>query len=132
MNNENYDCAYFIAKFEALADRDVGLGHIGSRCALYHCGIGGVADYYPPTQEALALATVLGFKRSDNKPYGYAERVYYINDGHNTAYQQPTPRRRILAALHDIKRQQEEAAEAFELRPLNLSKQPKEASCVQV
>lgn len=129
MNNENYTVDWFINFFGAIPeDKWISNGDLwdgwSTRCAVGHCLKYGDIEHTPESQALVRVMTPL---RGANSWW-----IYDINNGDDPRYQQPTPKLRILAALHDIKRQQEEAAERFELRPLNLSKQPKEASCVQV
>lgn len=91
-----YDAAYFIRKFEAIPDDQWCLVQYvddrGRRCAFGHCG---VEDDDPAGSmsrggEGRALDTLLG---------GLA---HLINDGVYSAYKQPHPKARILAALRDL------------------------------
>lgn len=92
----NYDVDYFINKFEAIPEDKWCTGNYidkaGNHCALGHCGeravLGGL------TEEAKALSGL--FTQIDDEPAG-------VNDGHSDAYNQPTPKQRILSALRDIK-----------------------------
>lgn len=90
-----YDCDYFIKKFEAIPEDNWWVGdfrNMGNHCqfcALGHCGM----TYHNSTKESDALDELFG-----------DAVVPEINDGENPAYQQPTPKQRILAALYDIKK----------------------------
>jgi hypothetical protein len=87
-----YDIDYFIDKFEAIPEdrwvSDKYFNPLGQCCAVGHCGIVG--------PEALALKVI--FVKGDT----LVERVNY---GADQRFQQPTPKQRILAALHHIKNQ---------------------------
>lgn len=118
MNNENYTVDYFIAKFEAIPTDKwcvMFLERDGRHCAIGHCLS---STLRPPEMqpEAAALINLTG------KTGGDDPTIALVNNGSSLTYPEDTPKLRVLAFLHDIKRQQEEAAEAFELRPLNLSK----------
>ena len=85
----------------------------GQHCALGHCGARirrGVADYG-------LMADALHVLIHKHHRVGVA----WINDRRSPSFPQPTPNQRILAALHHIQAHQDSAAEAFELRPLNLT-----------
>lgn len=115
MNNENYTVDYFIAKFEALADSDVGFGRRVNHCALWHCGL--TDPWCEVNEEARALAELFRplVRTSTEVDTRCIEPVWLVNDGNKCLpefiKEAKYPRQRILAALHDIKRQQEEAAE---------------------
>lgn len=93
-----YTVDYFIAKFEAIPEEKWFIGDFiniynpEQKCAYGHCGC---IKSLGETIESNML-----FDLFDNP-------VHYINDGHDEKYQQSTPKQRILAALHDIKKQQE-------------------------
>lgn len=102
----NYDVDYFIRKFEAIPeekwlqknmffDRDLGKG-----CAIGWCGFfKPTGEFVDRTPESKALIELfLKHIRRD---------VILINDGDVPQYNQPTPRQRILAALHDIRKMQQ-------------------------
>lgn len=104
-----YTVDYFIAKFEAIPeykwhmDTYVHPLNEDTCCALGHCG----ERVYCTTDEAG------GLKGLFYDAHKYIESdcieifIVDINDGNNARYQQTTPKQRILAALHDIKKQQE-------------------------
>lgn len=107
----NYDADYFIAKFEAIPDRQWTRSQYadgwGGFCALGHCGerVEISTDGYMrrrniQTEEGEALRKLF----SDSLGlYSSPDRV---NDGISDEYQQETPKQRILAALRDIKEAQ--------------------------
>lgn len=97
MSATKYDAAYFIAKFEAIPDEKWNIGSLksddGSRaCAIGHCD--------SQSGEAYKLARL--FPEAENSHLCGAA---FINDGFHPAYQQPTPKARILAALRDLQAQ---------------------------
>jgi hypothetical protein len=63
-----YDRDYFIKKFEAIPEGEIGKASIKNHCALWHCG---VDDQYNMTDEAQALLSVIS---------ATIEGVYCIND----------------------------------------------------
>lgn len=86
-----YTVDYFIKKFEAIPEElwCVNAFHAGNKsCALGHC-----MDV--SNNAAACLSKILNYN------------VGQINDGEANGYQQPTPKQRILAALHDIKQMQQ-------------------------
>lgn len=100
-----YDVNYFIRKFEAIPEGEWHSGnyynHDKTRfCALGHCGgrirNDGCAE---STDESRSLGDLF---------IHCGLLVGFINDGRHGHYPQPTPKQRILAALADIKRQQEQ------------------------
>lgn len=93
-----YDVDYFIAKFEAIPEEkwSIGSGNKYTKCAMMHCGVKISANSnYIYNDEISALITL--FRTIDGGS------VISINDGWDDSYTQPTPKQRILAALHDIK-----------------------------
>lgn len=98
--NTEYTVDYFIHKFSAIPDGKWCVGKLidddGRSCAAGHCGF----RCGPLPAECKALTAILG--------EGIA--VPAINDGVHPRYKQPTPKARILQALHDIKSKQEQAA----------------------
>lgn len=108
MNNYDYD--YFIRKFEAIPDEQWAIrAYVAgdSRCAFGHCGMTNHGAI-PKIPECAALRELIGGNHL----------VTRINDGVESGYDQPTPRARILAALHDAKSKAESALDAYETRPL--------------
>lgn len=93
-----FDIDHFIKKFEAIPDYLWTVGNFtdGVRttkcCALGHCGERSTSH----TEEALALIALFA---------GQALSVAEVNDGEHSYFQQPTPKQRILAALHHLKAQ---------------------------
>lgn len=94
MTNEQYDVNYFIEKFEAIPGELWCRGALtdgdGHHCALGHCGES--LEGFTPESSALRRLFM---------QEGMA--VININDCTNFG---PTPKARILAALHDIKAKQ--------------------------
>lgn len=122
--NNEYDCDWFIRFFEAIPEDKWCIGTLtvpgfpSVHCAIGHCGlIGGNVDCWRDAPLARRLQFI--FRRTLHCD------VAVINDGQHDGFQQPHPKARILAALRHIKAKQEAAAEAFELRPLQLT--PKES-----
>lgn len=125
MNQPIYDVNWFLDFFSAIPEDKwcvCALERGDTRCANGHLnyrvhGSGQWPDGQPP-------ASVFALTDLTQKHLGLSAPD--INNGNFfnvvTRFPQPTPRARILAALTDIKSQQEQAAEAFELRPLNLTK----------
>lgn len=123
MNNQ-YSIPYFIEKFTAIPDErwcENAFHDMNDRhCALGFCGIprfpraagrppfmeSGDHEINPFYAEAKALRDIIG------------GNVGAINNGTNANYQQPTPKARILAALHDAKAKAEAALDQYETRPL--------------
>lgn len=92
-----YTVDYFIDKFEKIPEEnwlENGCFQDGNGrfCALGHCAL---RPWSRVTSEAVAL------NRLFVKIYS---SVVNINDGKCSKYLQPTPKQRILAALHDIKK----------------------------
>lgn len=106
--NTIYDVDYFIKKFEAIPEDKWctgSLGGNGKHCALGHCGMTRTID---ATYEATMLAELfVKYLRVHKFEYDWVfHTVYPINDS-KLKYNLPTPKQRILAALHDIKKLQE-------------------------
>lgn len=92
-----YDVDYFIEKFEAIPEESWCTEEFekdGACCAFGHCG----TRDFKSTIEAIELAHL--FSNLDDI------YVVCVNDGSEPMYSQPTPKQRILAALHDIKKLQ--------------------------
>jgi len=88
-----YDVNYFIKKFEAIPEDKWTTGRFalgGQCCALGHCGERLRAE----TEESRALDRVVG-------EHGFV--VITINDGSDLRFNQPTPKKRILAVLQYVK-----------------------------
>lgn len=117
-----YDVTYFIEKLSAIPDalwKMHGSGYAGEpRCANGHCMGVGCSDL---TEETADLCVVFDTLKYHNKytgkeinnrasyPGRYSFAADQINNGMVIEYQQPTPKARILAALHDIKKLQQPA-----------------------
>lgn len=100
MSHVNFDVDYFIKKFNAIPESDIGVG-LSERCALWHCGvrlIENVKGGYSGTEESAALIKLFGgFRRTD------FHAVYSINDIGPIGQQTLTPKQRILNKLYQIK-----------------------------
>lgn len=106
-----YNVSYFIDKFSKIPESlwTIGAngwtGAQGKYCAGGFCGQTSGEN----TEESLALTKLFlklpCFKNREG--ISNEEVIYYINDGiKKQDYPQPTPKARILAALHDIKNMQ--------------------------
>lgn len=112
-----YTVDYFIRKFSKIPEEKWTTGDwcIGDKfCSNGFCGMHG-ANYNFGTPEAVAFNKLIKHLKItiDKNSIGKCEKYFwsvsvYINDGDTEEYQQPTPKQRILAALYDIKKLQEE------------------------
>lgn len=111
----NYDVNYFIRKFEAIPDKRWITGDWDNTqgcCANGHCDVSGGKE----TLEAICLNELFSKLTISIKPISHIDlnedcwysRTVAVNDGFTNEYPQPTPKQRILAALYDIKKMQEE------------------------
>lgn len=120
-----YDVNYFIKKFKAIPDKDWTTGSFmngftSQRCALGHCmsrkmidkiSSAGLKDNGDCTYKATTEDMEGGLKityafcsiLNPENPYLGSQQVIDINNGNHPRYQQTTPKKRILAALADIK-----------------------------
>lgn len=102
-----YDKAYFIAKFEAIPDSEIGTGSPGNCCAAYHCGLrsGQSEEEIKNNAELSALGELLmpEAKRQfpGDRKFTLYGAVWRINDGYCPP-ENETPKTRILAALRDL------------------------------
>lgn len=97
---KRYDKAYFIQKFQAIPEQEIGSRLLENHCALWHCGvrIDESGGNYMKTEEAVALADLLrpfavGIGCSPGA--GSLAPVWFVNDRGDG----PTPSARILNAL---------------------------------
>lgn len=98
--NIQFDVNYFITKFSAIPEEKWTVHSLcnnkGQRCAIGHClpnwHWGDIANKYT-SDEVMHLSALL-------------EGTILINNGEDHRYQQPSPKKRILAALMDIKKAQ--------------------------
>jgi hypothetical protein len=108
----NYNIDYFIAKFKAIPEDQMGDSQ-DTGCAYGQCRKSHrVRDDGSATQEGIALtklmASINGLTASSKACYDpYLGTPARINNGEVEQYQQPTPKQRILAALLDIKNAEE-------------------------
>jgi len=99
-----YDKDYFIKKFEAIPDEDIGKGRLDKHCALHHCGvhINGRGEYVE-TVEARKLAKLFG---SNELPiiHKINDGTYYFDPkvGKNIIAEGNTPKERILNKLRSL------------------------------
>lgn len=98
-NHPKFTKNYFIAKFEAIPESEIGTS-INDRDPLFHCGCENITR---PTEEAKALSDLLRYwfwlRNIRTKS---VEPVWKINDGRTQWFRQATPKQRILAALRQI------------------------------
>lgn len=96
-----YDVDYFIAKFEAIPEAEIGSGALFNHCALWHCG----SEYSKMTPEALALTELFKPRVLEVRPSCLDDEIiYHVNDGHFFGSDgPPSPKQRILTLLRDIK-----------------------------
>lgn len=136
-----YDVDYFIKKFSAIPENmwciEKLRNHLNQRCANGHCGI---EQYGHKTNESIALkkifsvltitsATEVGLINGETMHGIFLSvKAMDINDGKAREYQQPTPKQRILAALHDIKKLTEPKKErvVYVAVPVSITEQAKE------
>lgn len=95
-----YNVDYFIKKFEAIPEDRWTTGMYedegGAKCALGHCNF----HITGQGQEGNDLYTMVTVHGNLNE-----FSVLCVNDGLCEKYQQPTPKQRVLALLHDIKKE---------------------------
>ncbi len=100
-----YDIDYFINKFTAIPDDKWTTRRyetINDKCcALGHCG----ERTTKHTIEATTLNDIIANSHII-PPQSKSTTIVYINDGDHNDYKQDTPKARILAALNDIKNNQ--------------------------
>lgn len=114
----NYDVDYFLAKFQSIPEDKVVAftqdDRKGGHCAYGWCAKPDMNGWHysgNDTSEGKALQRLLGSipnLKAHNTSIGpYYHTPARINNGEIKQYQQDTPKQRILAALHDVKRLQE-------------------------
>lgn len=91
-----YTKEYFIKKFEAIPDKEIGMGELLQHCALWHCGVRLENGGYTSTEESTALIKLFG----GNHPEEF-NRVYGINDSKDYSLGK-TPKERILNKLKSL------------------------------
>lgn len=101
MRDQIYDVEYFINKFEAIPDHEIGAVRLSAHCALWHCGLKN--GEYVHTDESKALTILFGGDIND-KSKGFPA-VYTINDGGFAINERlgDTPKQRILNKLYQIR-----------------------------
>lgn len=115
-----YTVDYFITKFEAIPEEQYceGVFRSGNACcANGHCGVEYlIHDESCLTAESIGLQKVFSVLQIHEKGrliedgFGglYSDKAAFINNGLCDEYRQSTPKQRILAALYDIKKIQQE------------------------
>lgn len=99
MNNE-FTIEYFINKFEAIPEEDIGEGSLADHCALYHCGVRLERGEYVPTEEARTLGNIFSKTMSrENLSKDPTSHVFVINDDPNLG---KTPKQRLLNTLKKL------------------------------
>lgn len=107
-----YNVDYFIKKFDAIPDDQIGSVTIERHCSLWHCGVRSSNDGL--TEEALALGELLQtLNPAANSP---EEAVIQLNDSPwmgTVIGPGRTPKLRMLYALRKIKAQKPEVKETW-------------------
>ena len=104
---QRHQAKYFINFFEAIPDErwcaGLQIAPDGQRCALGHLlpEDEKFDEDHGSNEKNEAVSRLFGGGYLTGGGY----KVAAINDGRNRRYQQPTPKARILAALHDLIRQ---------------------------
>lgn len=95
-----YTVDYFIDKFEDIPEDNWVTG-MTKDLELGCCVMGWCGGYF--TDQTTGLIKILAGHMADTSNDFGRKYVYAINDGLLPIYQQLTPKRRILAALYDIR-----------------------------
>jgi len=127
--NITYDVDYFISKFQAIPEEGYCIGELddtyGAHCANGWCGVTYEAlhnaNFNEETKALQKIFSILELTKTYDpvclkaentwEEWGYSIKAADINNGETKEYQQPTPKQRILAALYDIKAQQQALTE---------------------
>lgn len=145
---EKYTVDYFIDKFAAIPEDQWAMGtfnHGGRKCVNGHCGARYAHIVQEQTGEVAGLQKVLfplcedvELPGTHRKEYEmttrYSVTAAKINNGTDDRYQQATPKQRILAALADIKRMEQEkkqqalAEVSLFLQGIDFSEEKREAA----
>lgn len=137
----NYDLNYFLKKFAAIPDHKWTTGTFqfeGQKCAMGHClpddyiekinNAGVVYELHRTTPKCLYKPTAEECKTvlkelyelakliDPQSPNNGTEQIILINNGYHPNYKQKTPKARILAALHDVKKLQEKDQKPKEVK----------------
>lgn len=93
MAKTKYNKQYFIDKFSALNESEIGKHSIYNHCALFHLGVTESIDGdYIHTEESKAMTKLLGLKTPND--------IFYLSDGTCDYHKLgDTPKQRILNAL---------------------------------
>lgn len=144
-----YTVDYFIKKFEAIPDNKfisgkfvikkyfLGFCYDTKKCAAGHCikdtsiKKGEFPIIKNDEKELIALYKVFGVTKIENSTDFWTAQgiIAKINNGIDARYQQPTPKERILAALYDIKKIQQQIEPSFDTvidKPFPADNKPKE------
>jgi hypothetical protein len=104
-----YSIDYFIQKFEAIPENQIGEGEIEKHCALYHCGVKTNKDYKNLSEEAIALANIFKPLYHTQEENNLSVYIYSINDGSDNVNGiienviGNTPKERLLNSLYKLK-----------------------------
>lgn len=114
-----YTVDYFIKKFSNTRDNMWCINSLhddGKSCANGWCGVTLTFDgkenslVYFATPESIAMAKLfkpLATGKIYDHHENYSNIAAHINNGNHPGYQQPTPKQRILEALHNLKKMQQ-------------------------
>jgi len=92
---ELYSKEWFIRKFEAIPEEEIGSGSVQEHCALWHVGVRIDDVVVNKTDESTALIKLFGGENGDQWKY-----VFNVNDGFNeNSCLGSTPKERILNKL---------------------------------
>lgn len=106
------DVNYFIKKFEAIPEESWYKGatsnYDGTRhCAHGHCGVSTKQMFTQESEVLSLLMLALPERKQCSQHTGYPPQKLYlaanINDGLVAEYPQDTPKKRVLAALYDVR-----------------------------
>jgi|SRR6185436_16984899 len=112
---EKYNVEYFIRKFNKIPNKLFTTQKFqdGNKyCAQGHCGILSWSDICNAregegSKEAVALMNLSDHLLEEGQNLDEYSPIGRINNGDHSDYRQSTPKRRVLAALNDIKAKQE-------------------------
>lgn len=100
-----YDKEYFIKKFKAIPDNEIGKGGLANHCALWHCGVRETpAGFYSASPEAAALINLFrpGMDVKDDEPIGQAAEVIWRVNDMASLFPGDTAKGRILNKLKSL------------------------------
>lgn len=98
---KDYSIEFFIRKFQAIHEDEIGIGSIESNCALKHCAGNSKSKYY--SEEGLALARIFDpITTSTNIVYEINDGIWWNKRFPEHWFDKKTPKQRILHALYDV------------------------------